>query len=184
MGESGGLRWRKLTRRVRSWWASGPRARRRRTDRGVHRGRAGCRSRSSRGSPGGMCPRRTIFRHDRRSRCRAQAGVPISADETSAWDDERAGRPSVLSLLLCAITASRQHGAGLRKRPRMCPLVCPPAPVFGSVEPRSSGIRIRVSGFEFRLCFVSVIAGGVHSCPPTCPPKAAAFPTSARRSLS
>src|SRR5689334_1703671 len=35
-------------------------------------------------------PRRTILGHERRSRCRGQAGVPVSADETTARDEHRA----------------------------------------------------------------------------------------------
>jgi hypothetical protein len=34
-------------------------------------------------------PRTTILGHDWRSRCRGQAGVPVSADETTAWDEEQ-----------------------------------------------------------------------------------------------
>src|SRR5215218_10821801 len=65
-------------------------------------------------------PRRTILGHDRRSRCRAQAGVPISADETSAWDGERASRVARWALLHSheAVAESRRPlGHGLSDRP-------------------------------------------------------------------
>jgi hypothetical protein len=37
-----------------------------------------------------MRPGRTIPGHDRRSRCREQAGVAVPADETTAWDEHEA----------------------------------------------------------------------------------------------
>jgi len=50
----------------------------------------------------GRRPRRTILGHDRRSRCRAQAGVPVPADETTAWDEMRTSRSDLAPQVLRA----------------------------------------------------------------------------------
>ena len=118
---------------------------------------AGCRSRSSRGSPGGMCPRRTILGHDRRSRCRAQAGVPVPADETTAWDEMRTSRSDLAPQVLRA-PARGQRALGSKgdepwiarpSRPEKC---CPMRRVAvrrgrerRDFEPATSGVTDRSS---------------------------------------
>lgn len=46
------------------------------------------------------------------------------------------------------IAADALRRAQLPILTQTCPLSCPPAPSNGAVEPRSSGIIIRVSGYE------------------------------------
>jgi transposase len=54
-------------------------------------GSAATRHRCRRLTPASITERTTLG-HDRRSRCRGQAGVPVSADETTAWDEGRSFR--------------------------------------------------------------------------------------------
>ena len=74
--------------------------------------RAGCRSCSSRRSPGGVCPRRTIPGRVRRFRSVGQAGMWVHANETTARDEMRASSTASLALLLiCAGPWRQRRGA-------------------------------------------------------------------------
>lgn len=80
-----------------------------------------------------MCPSRTILGHGRRSRCRAQAGVPIFATRRrpGITSERGAHRP-----LTAPVRDYREPAAWRRakgERADVSPL-CPPATVFGSTR--------------------------------------------------
>jgi hypothetical protein len=58
-------------------------------------------------------PGRTILGHARRCRCRGQAGVPVPADETTAWDEIRS-RPTDDRLTLAPASDCESAGVVVR----------------------------------------------------------------------
>jgi hypothetical protein len=124
----------------------------------------------------------TAGSHCLRRWCRRAAlkrpSSPLAASSAYSLGDERVSRRLVDPRPL-GTRCERHHrsfardrnaarsGCGGSWRPecaRLCPLLCPPAPSNGTVEPKHTGIIIRVSGFESLLRHHGSCRGSKFRC--------------------